>query len=166
MNEPETIPKWRIVMWGIVAAVGVDAIIYYFRNIPGAGPKSPLEYLGGPFSGAFICGFGFLLVSARAGRDKMMRNRDSLNQGSAPMDEDRTSQKGLLVLRVLFSLLAALFFFIAGTGIYDGHISSAGRHYHREIYAAHDPVFFWMSVAFYIGIGIYLLYVVFRKPRK
>ena len=64
------IPKWRIVLWGVVAAAGLDAIAYFSDK----SPRIKLNvYVASLFVAAFFCGLGFFLNWSQENRERSLK---------------------------------------------------------------------------------------------
>lgn len=150
-------------MWGVIAAVAVDVVIYYSTTIAGNPAPPPSKYFIGPISGACLVFAIFWGVSLRVNRDQMLLPREPSDPTSPAPDQPRNNPT--IFVKIIGCLLGCLFFFLAGMGIYQGHMT-VGKHSHHEIYASRDPVLFWLNVTFYVALGAYLIYRTFKRPNR
>jgi hypothetical protein len=81
-----------------------------------------------------------------------------MNNPPEPQDKS-TFFKGICCL------LAGIFWFIAGMAVYHGYIVM-GKHTPKAIYASEQPGLFWPDVTFFIVMGVWVLFMGFRKRKK
>jgi hypothetical protein len=159
-QQPGTTPKWHFVVIGIIAAIAVDAIFFFTKDNPQNHQNSPLRYLIGPAAVFMIVGLGIAVSSAREKNIRLFQGRT--REDLSPEEATQAAKNVSPIYKSILVFVGVLFFFMAGMGIYAGHIS-VGKHNPRIVYEAREPVLFWFNVIFYSAIGGFSIYTVFKK---
>jgi hypothetical protein len=61
-----------------------------------------------------------------------------------------------LLSGILYGLLGLVFLFMAGMGVYRGHITF-GKYHHTTYYAATNPHGFWLVVGLHVAFGVAII---------
>lgn len=103
--EPNSVSKWRIVFYGLLAAAGVAAIGYWQHE--------PALYVFAIFAGVFVGGFGLVLKSAR-----------TFSQIRDESERKKFAEKRKSILLVILQILALPTAIIGCVLIYDLFIAT------------------------------------------
>jgi hypothetical protein len=109
--EPKSVPTWRIVFYGLLAAAGVAAVGYWQHE--------PSLYVFAIFAGVVIGGFGFVLKSAQT-----LKSNQSLSQIRGELERKRSTDKHKSTALFIFQILAIPTAIVGCVLIYDLFIAT------------------------------------------